>query len=106
MTGLKLIPVVLDVKKGEEMNNDNVTFTVKCTMKRRWVPYFISMLERMQYLGGIGSSRYLVFFSDGDGDFRPVFKIDGVDKNSLSEPKLIHPEKPTAFTIDTVYDAG
>jgi hypothetical protein len=41
----------------------------------RWVPYFISMLQEMENLGANGSSRYLCFNSDGDGDFHPKFTI-------------------------------
>lgn len=53
---------------------DNVTFTVTCTMRPRWVPHFLGMLKRMQYLGAIGSSRNTTIFADGDGDFRPKFE--------------------------------
>lgn len=52
---------------------DEVEFNIKCVMRARWVPYFLGMLERMQMLGSIGSSRQITFLSDGDGDFRPVF---------------------------------
>ena len=55
------------------MPNDEVTFAVRCTMKARWVPYFLGMLKKMQWLGGVGSSREVTFFSDGDGGFRPTF---------------------------------
>lgn len=50
------------------------TFTIKVTMKRRWVPHFLGMLEKMEYLGNIGASRKIGFYSDGDGDFHPHFK--------------------------------
>lgn len=42
-------------------------------MPDRWVPHFLGMLKRMEYLGRIGSSRKVTFYSDGDGDFRPAF---------------------------------
>ena len=56
----------------------NITseFTIKVKMQDRWIPQFLSMLQHMQYLGGIGSSREITFFSDGDGDFRPTFSWD------------------------------
>lgn len=56
----------------------NVTseFTIKVKMQDRWIPQFLSMLEYMQRLGSIGSSREITFYSDGDGDFRPTFKWD------------------------------
>lgn len=56
------------------MKSDNKTFYIKVTMKKRWIPHFMSMLQYMEYLGGIGSSRRVTFYSDGDGDFRPKFR--------------------------------
>ena len=37
-----------------------------------------TMFEDMEYLGKIGSSRYLAFMADGDGNFHPTvaFEID------------------------------
>ena len=52
---------------------DSLQFTIKVTMKKRWVPHFLGMLDYMQRLGGVGASRKLSFYSDGDGDFRPKF---------------------------------
>jgi len=52
------------------------TITIKVTMRKRWIPYFLSMLKYMQYLGSVGSSRQVTIYSDGDGDFRPKFKFD------------------------------
>ena len=60
------------------MNNDVVFFTVKCTMRRSWAIAFMSMLKRMQHLGAIGSSRYVAFHADGDGNFRPKFDFVAV----------------------------
>ena len=31
------------------------------------------MLKTMEYLGSVGVTRTIEFFSDGDGDFRPIF---------------------------------
>jgi hypothetical protein len=63
---------------------DDVTFTIQCTMRARWVPWFLGMLRKMQQLGSWGSSRTILFMSDGDGDFRPVFEWP---------PELPEPEK-------------
>lgn len=52
------------------------TFNIQCTMEERWVDDFCSMLHKMQYFGNIGHSQMIGFYSDGDGDFRPEFKID------------------------------
>jgi len=51
-----------------------VKFTVEVEMKKRWVPHFLSMLSYMQYLGGVGGSRKVAIYADGDGDFRPKFR--------------------------------
>jgi len=60
-------------------------FTIEVEMKDRWVPQFLAMLEYMRYLGGIGSSRKVCFYSDGDGDFRPKFKWSPA-LNSTAKP--------------------
>lgn len=51
-------------------------FTIEVEMKERWVPHFMSMLKRMEYLGNIGASGNTGIFADGDGDFRPKFNTD------------------------------
>ena len=51
-------------------------FTIKINMEERWIPHFLGMLKAMQRLGDIGSSRWVKFKSDGDGDFRPKFEWD------------------------------
>ena len=58
------------------MDNDSVTFTVTCTMKRRWADQFLSMLAYMQACGEQGRSRQVGIYADGDGDFRPKFATD------------------------------
>lgn len=55
---------------------DEQTFTIEVTMKPRWIPHFLAMLEYMRYCGSIGRSRWIHFMVDGDGDFRPSFKYD------------------------------
>lgn len=57
-------------------------FTITCTMNERWVSHFLGMLKSMQRLGSLGGSRWVRFYSDGDGDFRPKFEWD----KSLPEP--------------------
>ncbi len=79
------------------MSNE-IEFNIKVRMRTRWVPYFLRMLKHMQYLGGIGSSRQVTFYSDGDGDFRPTFKWD----EDLPSDGHQH-EFPNG---DTFYDAG
>ena len=60
----------------DEVEPDEVEFTIKCRMRARWVPEFIGMLKLMERLGGIGSSRMIQFMSDGDGDYRPEFEFN------------------------------
>jgi hypothetical protein len=58
------------------MKDTDKTFTIKCTMKDRWVPHFLAMLKYMAYLGRIGASRKVTIYADGDGDFHPKFEWD------------------------------
>lgn len=78
----------------------DVHFTIEVTMKSRWVPHFLSMLKYMQQLGGLGGSREVGIYSDGDGDFRPKFNWDA---GLLPEG----PAKPSRDNDgDRLYDAG
>ena len=54
---------------------DTLTFNITATMKPRWIPHFLSMLKYMEQLGGLGASREVGLYSDGDGDFRPKFEF-------------------------------
>ena len=58
-----------------QSEHEEVGFTVECKMNRRWARQFIGMLKRMQQLGAVGSSREVIFYSDGDGDYRPRFEF-------------------------------
>lgn len=55
-----------------------VEFTIKCQMRTRWIPYFVSMLQTMENYGRAGHSAVVGLYSDGDGDFRPHFELHGV----------------------------
>lgn len=57
-------------------SDDIITFNIQCSMNKRWVDHFCSMLEKMEHNGNIGHTEWVTFMSDGDGDFRPKFKID------------------------------
>ena len=69
-----------------------IKFRLECEMTIKWVPYFLGMLKRMQYLGAIGSSRLIRFYSDGDGNFRPRFEWDS---------DLPKPVEPVGDLFDT-----
>ena len=62
-------------------------FTIKATMRSRWVPHFLAMLQYMQKLGSWGSSREVGLFADGDGDFRPKFEWDPALRSD-AEPRM------------------
>ena len=80
------------------MKEDNITFTIKVTMKSRWVTHFLAMLKHMQYLGSVGSSRQVGIYADGDGDFRPKFEWDD---NLPCDAKPVRDDNGDRF-----YDAG
>ena len=86
---------------------EEVTFTVHCTMRRRWASQFLGMLERMQLLGSVGASRPLTFLSDGDGDYRPTFIIDG-DVPTAAQGITDNDVSETAdeFSKHNCFDAG
>lgn len=86
------------------MKSQEVTFTLECTMKERWVPHFLSMLAYMEQLGGLGGSRKVALYSDGDGDFRPKFKVGGKEGISIRNIKVVEPKFDNDG--DRLYDAG
>jgi len=78
-------------------SSEEVEFTVKCTMKKRWADQFLSMLNYMVSLGKSGASREVTFYADGDGDFHPQFFTDY--QYTVAEPKKDE-------SGDRLYDAG
>ena len=85
-------------------------FTITVEMQDRWVPHFLGMLQTMQFLGSIGSSRVVGIYADGDGDFRPKFTVG---KKPIRDMKFTKPlygcEKPRSerdAVCDIFYDAG
>lgn len=81
-------------------------FKIEVEMKDRWVPHFIGMLNKMQYLGSIGSSRCVCFYSDGDGDFNPRFTFIGENLPSEAQPLDGEILKKNPIKCDFFYDAG
>lgn len=77
-------------------------FTIEVEMEERWINNFCSMLSQMEYLGNIGSSRTVGLYSDGDGDFRPKFKID--TQYEKVEPVSRYKKLEKVETV--LYDAG
>lgn len=75
------------------------TFTIEATMEERWIPQFLNMLGAMQENGAIGHSGVVGMYADGDGDFRPKFRVD------MYYGK-VEPSERTDYKIDAIYDAG
>ena len=82
---------------------NNVTFNIQVTMNERWVNDFCSMLKWMERCGDIGHTSMVAFCADGDGDFRPKFKIDREfykTKGIWKEPGVVLP------CPEVLFDAG
>jgi hypothetical protein len=86
------------------MNTENKTFTITCTMKERWIPHFLGMLKKMEYLGNIGASRAVTIYADGDGDFRPKFSWQ--EDLSLAEPLKKEEKGQSPPDSGYTFDAG
>ena len=73
---------------------------IEADIPDRWVPVFLGFLERLRYCGSIGLSRKTTIYADGDGDFRPKFKIE-------AEDELPEPAKPIEdISGNQLFDAG
>lgn len=81
-------------------------FTITVDMHWRWVPHFLGMLKRMEFLGNIGASRDIIFYSDGDGDFRPKFSWDGQDLPPPADPARNPDPEGGVNDRPAHYDAG
>lgn len=90
-------------KKESEDGINDTDFTIKCSMKDRYVPCFIAFLKRIEEDGEIGESELIGFYAEGDGDFRPKFEFDSSEVNDdISND--IYPDNTDAV-ID-YYSAG
>lgn len=78
------------------------TFNIKCTMEERWIDSFLSMLRYMEACGKTGHSTLIGFYSDGDGDFRPLFEPDV----QFNRDDGYVPEKDSGKIPSRIYDAG
>lgn len=87
------------------MKQEEQTFTIKVTMNKRWVPYFLGMLKMMERLGKLGASRSVALYSDGDGDFRPHFEWDE-NLPPVAEPLKKEPIGLSPLSNGYVFDAG
>lgn len=69
------------------MDDSKVTFNVAVTMNKRWVKEFVAFLKRLELDGSLGTSEFVAFYADGDGDFRPRFHIYGAGEE-VATPKV------------------
>ena len=72
------------------MNPDyeDVTFSIDFKMPKRYAQCFVSMLDEMVNNGKIGHSAWLGFYSDGDGVFRPSYKITKMSEDIVPKHKI------------------
>ena len=82
----------------------NKTFNIEVTMDERWIDDFCSMLKWMESCGNLGHSSIVGFYSDGDGDFRPKFKINTEFKMTEGYRRKDH--KDDMPKLEVIYDAG
>lgn len=70
-------------------------------MNARWARQFLGMLKTMQQLGSQGSSREVILYADGDGDFRPKFEWDENSMAALgiepAAPRVVQPHEKLFF---------
>ncbi len=64
----------MESRTFDKPDGEYTEFTIKATMRSRWVPHFLAMLRYMMKIGSWGSSREVGIYSDGDGDFQPKFE--------------------------------
>lgn len=69
-------------------NYNDGELVVKIKVKERWIPHIVGMFDLMHKLGAMGSSRWIHFFADGDGDFKPEFIYDRAVKSAEPAARL------------------
>lgn len=75
-------------------------FSIEVEMSDRWAPYFVDFLKYLEKNGNIGHSSLVGFYADGDGDFRPRFKIHAKTK----PVEYITPSE--RLEVEAIFDAG
>lgn len=78
--------------------------SIEAEIDNRWVETFLSFLKRLEYNGDIGHSSLIGFYADGDGDFRPKFRV----MNFLKDGEITTKDKCySAYPLpEYIYDAG
>lgn len=70
-------------------------FKIECEMEAEQMVEFYSILKTMEFFGNIGRSRTINVFSDGDGIFRPKFKIEDIDDVENEDEIILAIEEET-----------
>jgi hypothetical protein len=73
-------------------------FTIECEVPERWVNDFCSFLEHLEHCGSVGHSALIGFYADGDGDFRPKFRINTEYEKTSGQS--------SHWTPELMFDAG
>ena len=73
-------------------------FTIECEVPERWVNDFCSFLEHLEHCGSVGHSALVGFYADGDGDFRPKFRINTEYEKTSGQA--------SHWTPELMFDAG
>lgn len=86
--------------------SDKKKFTIEVEMEERWIIPFLSMLDRIQWDGNVGHSEIVGIYADGDGDFRPKFKVNGEIKVDGINYNINYPlPKLKALYDSMIFDA-
>lgn len=60
-----------DIPKPSTGDEGKLDMTIKLRVTEAQAMTLQAMFEYMSELGGVGASRYVAFFADGDGNFQP-----------------------------------
>lgn len=77
---------------------------IEVEINNRWAATFLTFLKRLEHNGDIGHSSLIGFYADGDGDFRPKFKvIDFLPDGEITTKDKCYSDYPLP---EYIYDAG
>lgn len=77
-------------RNSREWFTTDCEVVIKMKATKHFLPEFIAMLKTMEYNGKIGHSSWVACYADGDGAFRPKFKIL-TDQDILDEAEKVQP---------------
>lgn len=78
-------------------NKTDLTITLKNITLPQAVA-FVHFAKKLEYCGRVGQTRYVAFYADGDGDFRPT-----VEHNlDMSDEQLAKYREYAEKTIETI----